>query len=341
MHILLYPISILYGLIVSIRNTFYDLGIFSSTEFNLPIIVVGNLKVGGTGKTPMTEYLLRELGSHHNVAMISRGYGRKTKGFIKASTNSSAVEIGDEPAQIAQKFSHVSIAVAENRVEGVKELRLLKPETEVIILDDAMQHRAIKPGFLILLTAYGDLYVDDTMLPSGRLREQKENAKRANAVIVTKCPADLSLNVQEDMANRLSLNEHQSLYFAYEDYGDPVSISETGIVRSSNDIILLTGIANAERYLKWLKKSYRVIEHFNFSDHHWYSKKDLDSVLRLYNKTGATIVTTEKDGQRLNPWLRETKFSNLPVVAFPVEMKFLGTGAEQFKLKMNEFIRSY
>jgi len=220
--ILLFPISIIYGLITFLRNKLYDSNILKVTSYNLPIISVGNLSMGGTGKTPHIEYLIRLLIEDYTIATLSRGYGRKTKGFFKADSLTNAADIGDEPMQFHQKFPKVCVAVDNNRVEGVNEILASETVPELILLDDAFQHRSIKPGFQVLLTPFNDLYADDWVVPTGRLREYSCGKSRADVVVVTKCPENVSHKKVAEINKKLKIESNQELFFSRIIYGSVV-----------------------------------------------------------------------------------------------------------------------
>ena len=215
---LLFPFAILYGFITGIRNFLFDKGVLKSYSFDVPIIAVGNLSVGGTGKTPQIEYLIRLLSPSYKVATLSRGYKRKSEGFVLADSTSNAEILGDEPFQFYKKFNNIQVAVDANRKNGIEKLLSQTNKPEVILLDDAFQHRKVKAGFYILLTSYDDLYSDDFILPTGNLRESRTGAKRANLVVVTKCPATLSPDEQNKIQAKLNLTSNQELYFSYIEY---------------------------------------------------------------------------------------------------------------------------
>lgn len=295
---ILFPFSILYGFITSFRNFLYDKEIFKSYSFDLPIIAVGNLSVGGTGKTPQIEYLIRLLSDNYKIATLSRGYKRKSEGFVLADENTTATILGDEPFQFYQKFPNVQVAVDANRKNGIEQLLNQNTKPEIILLDDAYQHRKVKAGFYILLTAYNDLYADDYILPTGNLRESRSGAKRADIVIVTKCPATLSLDEQKSIQKKLKLTEKQKLYFTYIEY-DTAVFSEEKQLQVSDikniDKLLLAGIAKPEPFFKHLKKENDEV--LVFSDHHHFSEKDISNIRsKAQNKM---IITTEKDYVRL------------------------------------------
>lgn len=303
---LLFPFAILYGWIASVRNFLYDKGILKSYSFDLPVIAVGNLSVGGTGKTPQIEYLIRLLSSHYNVATLSRGYKRKSEGFVLADANSSAEILGDEPFQMHQKFPNIKVAVDANRKNGIEQLLHLPEKPEVILLDDAFQHRKVKAGFYIMLTAYNDLYCNDWMLPTGNLRESRAGARRANMIIVTKCPKDISEIAQQNIKEKIGLDI--PVYFSFIDYDESVyneteSISVAEI--KSVDKLLLAGIAKPEPFFGYLQSGNDA--QLVFPDHHHFSENDYQTIEDKANNK--LIITTEKDYVRLkNQHLKTTVF---------------------------------
>lgn len=309
---LFFPFAILYGFITSIRNFLFDKGILKSTSFDLPVIAVGNLSVGGTGKTPQIEYLIRLLSNHYKVATLSRGYKRKSEGFVLASENSDAEILGDEPFQFYQKFENIQVAVDANRRNGITQLLSQNEKPEVILLDDAYQHRKVKAGFYILLSSYDDLYADDFMLPTGNLRESRSGANRANIVVVTKCPKDLSDQKQEEIRLKLKLSGAQQLYFTFIDYDDFIYSKEG---RTPVDEVkpqaklLLAGIAKPAPFFNYLKNEQD--ECLVYPDHHHFSDTDLDTI---QNKAqDRKIITTEKDYVRLKDSKLMSKLYFLPI----------------------------
>ncbi|MFG4004928.1 tetraacyldisaccharide 4'-kinase [Flavobacterium aquidurense] len=298
LRILLFPFAILYGFITSIRNFLFDKGILKSTSFDIPVIAVGNLSVGGTGKTPQIEYLIRLLSDRYKVATLSRGYKRKSEGFVLASATSNAEIVGDEPFQFYQKFPNIQVAVDADRTNGIIQLLSQNEKPQVVLLDDAYQHRKVKAGFYILLSSYDDLYADDFMLPTGNLRESRSGANRANIIIVTKCPKDLSSEEQEQIRLKLKLTCSQQIYFTYIDYDDFIYSKEGKI--AVNEIkneskLLLAGIAKPKPFFDYLKNEND--ECLTFPDHHHFSDEDLETILnKAQNKK---IITTEKDYVRL------------------------------------------
>lgn len=309
---ILFPFAILYGFITSIRNFLFDKGILKSTSFNVPVIAVGNLSVGGTGKTPQIEYLIRLLSDKYKVAALSRGYKRKSKGFVLADENSNAEILGDEPFQFYQKFPDVQVAVDADRTNGITQLLSQKEKPQVILLDDAFQHRKVKAGYYILLTSFDDLYADDFMLPTGNLRESRSGAERANIVVVTKCPKELSEQRQEEIRLKLHLNCSQQIFFSFIDYdtviyGKDKKIEVDEIKLESK--LLLAGIAKPKPFFDYLKNE--EDECLTFPDHHHFSDADLEAIQSKAN--GRKIITTEKDYVRLKDSKLISQLYYLPI----------------------------
>lgn len=311
---LLLPFSWLYGLVIFLRHFLFDTGVFTSKKYHIPIICVGNLRVGGTGKTPMVEYLLNLLKETHNVAVLSRGYKRKTSGFLLASVGCNAETLGDEPFQYFSKFKGVSVAVDENRQRGIETLLQLK-DPEVIVLDDAFQHRKVEAGLNILLTAYGDLFVDDFLLPAGNLRDLKSRATKAQIIMVTKCPENISVENQQHIKKKLNVSSGQKVFFSNVLYDSFVfSEGDTASLESfcQRPFTLVTGIANATPLVAFLKKNDARFEHLEFSDHHYFSEDEIKML-----KTKSLVLTTEKDYGRLK--------SELPGLYYlPIKAQILG-----------------
>ena len=294
---ILFPFNALYYTVVFLRNKGYDLGVFKSKSYALPIICVGNLSVGGTGKTPMIELLIKRLQHNYKVAVLSRGYGRQSKGFVRANASSTAQILGDEPFQIAQKFPKITVAVDANRQRGIETLLAIDTPPELILLDDAFQHRKVTAGLSILLTAYDHLYCDDVVLPSGNLRESRSGAQRAQIVVVTKCPADITEQEKENIKKRLALSAKQQLFFSSIVYEDNIySSTEKKPLKSlkQKQYTLVTGIANAAPLVQYLRSLGHKFEHFEFSDHHEFSTQELNKI-----SSKSIVLTTEKDFSRL------------------------------------------
>lgn len=318
----LLPISLIYGIVVWCRNKCFDWGVFKSKSFIFPIISVGNISAGGTGKTPHVEYLIRLLKETPKKAILSRGYGRKTKGFLSVQSDSKAEMVGDEPLQYAQKFHDVEVAVQEDRVKGVKKLE--KEGSELIVLDDAFQHRWIKPGLNILLTTYSNLYIDDFLLPIGSLREGKLSVLRADIIVVTKTPKALLPVDKKRLVEQIAPWPHQQLCFSYYDYSHPIHLfSGEEAPLGEQQILLLTGIANAQSIKDYLIGKVEVVEHLEYKDHHPYSSKDVEKIIQEWEQVKSSkklLLTTEKDAVRLREFKEELK--ELPICYLPVEVKF-------------------
>jgi len=330
---ILFPFAILYGFIIGIRNFLFDKGILKSFSFDVPVIAVGNLSVGGTGKTPQIEYLIRLLSPKYKVATLSRGYKRQSKGFVLADSTSNAAILGDEPFQFYSKFKNIQVAVDADRKNGIEQLLLQSNKPEIILLDDAFQHRKVKGGFYILLTSYCELYSDDFMLPTGNLRESRSGAKRANVVIVTKCPANLSLEEQNKIKTQLQLDSNQELYFSYIDYDDFVYSEDksmkVGEIKNM-DKLLLAGIAKPEPFFNYLENEDDFF--MTFPDHHNYSEKDIISI--EYQAIDDIVVTTEKDFVRL-----KGKLLSKQLFYLPIRSSFI-SGSKNFDKSITAFIES-
>jgi len=321
---------------MSIRNKAFDLGLLSSRSYDIPVIAVGNLNVGGTGKSPMIEYLIRLFNASNHTAVLSRGYGRKTKGFLLATNGCTAFDIGDEPFQFFRKFQNVDIAVDEKRVRGIEKLQQLKPDLDLVLLDDAYQHRYVKAGKYLLLTAYDQLYTDDYMLPTGNLREPRIGANRADLIIVSKCPSDLSVARQIEIRNRIAPKEYQKVFFSSIEY-DKFIYSGDGKIAldqlKTHKILLVTGIANPKPLLEFLENNELDIEHIKFSDHEFINedqKMAISSSLANLEGENKIIITTEKD------YVRSFLEHTLPIYYLPIKMRIL-----EEEQKFNEIIRNY
>ncbi len=333
---ILIPFSILYSFIIDFRNKCYDLGIFKSKTFLIPIIAVGNLNTGGTGKTPFIEYLTRLLKNNFKVTILSRGYKRKTKGFFLADNKTTVNLIGDEPMQYHLKFKDVKVAVDENRVRGINNLLKLLSKPDVVLLDDAFQHRKVKAGLNFLLTSYNDLYINDYMLPSGNLRETPKNAKRASHIIVTKCPVDLSGEEKLLIKNKLKLKSFQKLYFTAIKYQNEILSKTNKLLLNelkNSHVILVTGIANPKPLKKALTDKNIDFKHFKFNDHHFINKKEKELILNSASKTNKkqyVILTTEKDYVR-------SFYGDKNVFYLPIEIVFL-QDAEKINKEIIDYV---
>ncbi|UKN02135.1 tetraacyldisaccharide 4'-kinase [Paracrocinitomix mangrovi] len=284
------------------RNLFYNRKIMKSSKFSIPVINVGNLSMGGTGKTPHVEYLIRLLKEDFKTATLSRGFGRKERGFIIADAKASANRIGDEPFQYYKKFKDdIVVSVEANRVLGAMDLFRIHPDINVLLLDDAYQHRSIYAGINILLTDYNHPFYKDFILPVGNLRESRLGKKRADIIIVTKCPS-LSDGEKNKIKSKIKPTTHQQLFFSHIKYGDVCKFNGEKINLSGSKVILVTGIANAAPLKSYLESNAEVLHHFNFPDHHTFKESELEEIHNIFDKFAAEsplIVTTEKDAMRL------------------------------------------
>jgi len=344
--IILLPISFFYGSIMAIRNLLFNLKILRSKRFNIPIICVGNLSFGGTGKSPHIEYLIRLLKGKYFLATLSRGYGRKTKRFILASENSTSSDIGDESLQYKTKFKEsIKVAVDESRRRGIKILFNKFPKLEVILLDDAFQHRWVKPGLSILLTDYHKLYCDDYPPPSGTLREFRCGSRRADIIIVTKTTSFLSPITRRRITNIIKPKKYQSLYFSYIKYHQLQSLQNEDIIPKSkkfSTILLFSGIANSYPLQDRLRKKCNELIVMDFKDHHKYSIKDISKIKEKYDDIytkNKIIITTEKDAMRLlRPEL--IKFAkDLPIYYLPIEIKLHKDDAKKFDKQIIDYVK--
>ena len=341
---LLLPVSFIYGGIIWLRNWLYDKNYLKSASFNFPIICVGNIAVGGTGKTPMTEYLVRLLENDFKIATLSRGYKRKTTGFAIAGNNTTALEIGDEPMQFHQKFPGLTVAVGEERLVAIPQLLHEKPETEIIILDDAFQHRYVKAGLNIVLTEYRNLYTRDFMLPAGDLRDTKKSVNRAEIIVITKCKTDLSEKEKKDICKEIEPQKGQSVFFTEITYSKPYHLFNKNCITitSSTDILLVCGIANPKPLKEFLTTNVHSYDMLQYADHHIFSIDDLNDIRQHYEKiisTDKIILTTEKDAVRLHKF--EAELKTFPIYVLPMKHTFLFNEAAIFDNSVKNFITSF
>ena len=347
LRLLLFPFSLIYALVVIFRNWAYHVGIFKSRKFKIPIISVGNLAVGGAGKSPMTEYLVSLLKEDYKLATLSRGYGRRTKGFLKVKSSSQAEDSGDEPLQFKKKFPDITVAVCEDRVEGVKELN---QHHQVIILDDAFQHRAVKPGLSILLFDYRSLKGFQWLLPTGDLREPMNGRRRAEILVITKCPPDLSAEQRNQLTAKVDPYPHQQVFFSSLEYVamkmvlHPDEELSLDSVSKDTQIFLITGIANALPLTEHLKLYSPNISHHEYPDHHQFTKKNIAKLVTAFHNSQADkkyIITTEKDAQRLNSHHFRESLKGLPVYYLPVEACIQPPDEERFNNLIKEYVRKH
>jgi len=344
--IILFPFAWIVGLAIRFRHWLFDVGVLKTHSFDIPLIGVGNLSMGGTGKTPFVEYLIRMFYKDHKVSVLSRGYGRKTKGFLFGNQFSNHEDIGDEPMQYLRKFDgKIKVAVDEDRVEGVRNLSEDDANLEIVLLDDSFQHRYIKPGLAILLTDIHKLYNEDYLFPVGGLRDVVNQAKRADIVIVTKTNKVLSPITKRRVKQVLRLLPHQSLYFSYISYGKAISFpdgSEHSWNQKVRTIIMFAGIANSYPFQEYLRDLCTELIVLDYPDHYLFRRKDLQTIRKIFDDTfsgNKIIVTTEKDAMRLmnSEYLSELK--NLPLFYIPIVMKMHGIDEANLSNQLKKYVK--
>lgn len=332
--IILFPLAVLYGLGVAIRNGLYSIGLLKGVSFNIPVISVGNLSVGGTGKTPHTEYLIRLLRDHLRLAVLSRGYRRKSSGYLEVNPYHDAGLVGDEPLQYKRKYPDVQVVVAESRSLAIPLLLRSYPETQVVILDDGFQHREVIPGLNLLLTEFNRLYTRDWLLPVGRLREWRDAAGRADMIMVTKCPMGMTSSEMQSIRNEVKQNENQDVFFSRYVYGHPYRMygsPERLELNANIDVLLVVAIAGTEYLLDYVDTQCGEVKMLEYRDHHSFSSFDIGNI-ELYFKNMIAgrqniILTTEKDAVRLDIHRELLQTLSLPIFILPVAVQFEDAGA--------------
>ena len=344
MKLLLYPLSIIYSIVLFIRHKLFDFNIIKSKSFDVPTICIGNLSFGGTGKTPHTEYLIRLLSGPMKVAVLSRGYGRKTKGFVMAHEGVTHEDIGDEPMQYFTKFPGITVAVDENRAEGIRNLMEMDEKPDVILLDDAYQHRRVKPGLNILLTDYHNIYSKDTLTPAGNLRDIKHAARRADIIIVTKCPTVLDPYSKKNIIESLKPKSHQKVLFSKIIFDEltPVNESARTVNASENrSIFLFCGIANSYPLEDYMNRKTNSLTIMNFEDHHEYTDNDFAEITGNFEKIigkKKIAVTTEKDFMRIADNSYLCRFENMPLFTIPIRVRFHDDNEEIFNKEIFDYV---
>ncbi len=345
--ILLYPFSVIYMIILGIRNLLYDANLLKSTTFNLPVINIGNLAVGGAGKTPHVEYLIRLLRPYLGVGVMSRGYKRKSKGFRIVRPQDGADLSGDEPKQYAMKYPDITVAVAESRNTGIPEMLKHNPGINTILLDDAYQHRSVIPSHNILLTNHARIYTKDLLIPAGRLREYASAAERADTIIVTKCPSNLKEEQRDAILKDLDVMPHQKVFFTHYKYYDPYYMYD-GRQRMKLDkgreVILLSAIANTDYLESYLEDQCTILNTIKFEDHHYFSEFDVDRLIRIFkeeDQKDAIILTTEKDATRLHLHRDKILAERLPVFILPLEVDFLFNQKAEFDQDIKDHLLAF
>ena len=346
--LLLLPLALLYGLGVAIRNGLYSIGLLRGVTFSIPVISVGNLTVGGTGKTPHTEYLIRLLHEYLLLAVVSRGYKRTTTGYLEVTTNLDASLSGDEPLQYKRKYPHVPVAVAESRSFAIPQVIKSYPATQVILLDDGYQHREVVPGLNILLTEYNRLFTRDWLLPVGRLREWRSEAHRADFIVVTKCPDDLDEKQMAAIRNEVRKKEDQQVFFSKYRYGNPYRMygsAERLVLNSNIDILLVVAIAGTEYLLEYVEGQSGDVRMLAFQDHHPFTSTDIGDIERHFKHMDEgrerIILTTEKDAMRLDVHRSLLQQLSLPIYILPVAVQFIGDNPGNFDLAVKDWLLNF
>jgi len=337
----LLPFSLIYGSAVFLRNKLFDFAVFKETKFPVSIISIGNITTGGTGKTPHIEYLLKLLSTDKNVATLSRGYGRKTRGFLYVNKNAKAEIVGDEPLQLKTKFSDAVVSVCESRVIGIEQILKDNPDTSVVLLDDAFQHRQVKAGISILLLDYGKIFKPDFLLPAGNLREQFSSKKRADIIVVTRCPLLLQDSERMKVIEKISATENQKVFFSSMVYAEKIESvfgSDKIALTKNTSTLLVTGIADASGINAYTETKTKLEKHLEFNDHHKFSNADIKSIIEIFSTIAAgnkIILTTEKDAMRMK---HEEKLKTLPLYYLPIEVRFPENDAEKFNKLITDYV---
>jgi tetraacyldisaccharide 4'-kinase len=343
--LLVYPFSVSYGMVTFLRNKFFDWKILPSVEYDFPVISVGNLSAGGTGKSPLVAYIAGLLKGKNSIAILSRGYKRKTRGFRLASDRSTYHDIGDEPLQYKRNFGDVIVAVDESRRSGIKLLRRHFPALDAVILDDAFQHRYVKPGLSIITTDFHNLYANDFMIPSGTLREFRMGAKRADIIIVTKTPGTLSPITERRITGLLKPESDQHLFFTYIDYGELKPVQgekDDELLGNCRHVLMFAGIANSYPLKEHLGTLYKNIHTLNFPDHHAYKPDDIKKLRKVFGQIlsrNKIIVTTEKDFMRLQTNALQEQLAGLPLYYMPIQVKFHKKDNIIFDALIEDYVR--
>ncbi|MCL4127365.1 UNVERIFIED_CONTAM: hypothetical protein GTU68_018251, partial [Idotea baltica] len=329
---ILFPIVPVYYSVTWLRNKLFDAGLKKSVSYNFPVICVGNLSTGGTGKTPMIEYLIRLLKDDYRIATLSRGYKRKSKGFQIGNENTSVEVLGDEPFQFYTKFKDdILVAVDADRNNGISVLKKLEAAPEVVLLDDAFQHRKVKAGFNIMLSTYANIYTDDIVLPTGNLREPRGGAKRADAIVVTKCPFNISENDKNKILAKINQTKNQSVFFSSIQYAETVENEHSSLkLNDLSKFTLITGIANSKPLVNFLKEKQLKFEHLNFNDHYEFSEQDIEG----FEKQDL-LITTEKDFMRLK------QYESLKSKLFYLPIRVVIDDESKFNSIIDDFVKSF
>lgn len=344
---LLCPLTVWYGVSVWVRNLLFSIGILKETSMPVTTISVGNIACGGTGKTPMVEYLLRLFGEEYNTALLSRGYRRTTSGYVEANGDNDTQQIGDEPTMVAHKFPHIKVAVCERRVEGVQRLLQNEQPPQLIILDDAYQHRYIKPTVNILLTEFNHPFFNDRILPFGNLREYRSAYRRAHIIVVTKSPENFHPIIFHNVRQKIKVKPYQRLYFSHIKYGTPYNIfpcneRPTNLdLHQISQVLLVTGIAHPDSLMQYIKQRCKVVS-ITFDDHHNYTVEDVEKIRKRFDQMKATnrvVLVTEKDAIKLQHNDLRTALINLPIYCIPIRMVIMGNPDDSFDTTLRNRVK--
>ena len=344
--ILLAPFTLLYGMGIGIRNFIYDSQLLKPAKFSLPVIGVGNLTVGGEGKTPHVEYLITLFQDYLNVATLSRGYKRKTKGFRFVLTKDLVATVGDEPLQFKKKYPNTIVAVSESRALAIPEIVKTYPNTQLIILDDSYQHLSVEPSLNILLTNYSNIFTEDYLLPSGRLREFRSGYKRADVIIVSKCPSDEQEIDKNGFLSKINPLPHQSVYFTYYQYGTPYFMygTQERLNLEKTSVVLVSAIANTDYLLDYVTKKADVISNFKFEDHHYFSSHEVSlmhQALQNSEEKNTILLTTEKDATRFHEHRDYILQNKIPIFILPVKVAFHYQEGDTFDASLRDFLLDF
>ncbi len=326
--ILVSPLALLYGIGVASRNALYQIGFLKGTRFNIPVISVGNLTMGGAGKTPHVEYLAGWLSQYIDVSILSRGYKRKTRGFLSVTIHHQVEEVGDEVIQYRRKFPEVGIYVSESRVLGIPKIIASRPQTQTILLDDGYQHRAVTPALNILLTEYDKPFTKDQLLPIGRLREWRRGYQRANVIIISKCPSDLTTDQRAALVRSIKPKAHQRLFFSRYLYGQPYHMfypSMKATLHQNQEILVISGIARTNYLLQYLEEKVAVVKSVEYEDHHFFTNYEVAQLKKQFDALSGSqkiIITTQKDATRLERHRVYIHQEKLPIYVLPVYVTF-------------------
>jgi len=345
--VLLFPFSLIYGLLSILNGLLYDFGILASIKFTIPVISVGNLTVGGTGKTPHIEYLINLLNPYIKLSVLSRGYKRKTRGFREVMLNDDVKTAGDEPLLFKKKYQNLNVFVSENRVEGISQMIMEIPEIQTVLLDDAFQHRAITPSLNVLLTEYDYPFYKDFYLPTGRLREWRTGYKRSDIIIVSKCPNDISIKQKNEFISKINPSPKQSVFFSYYKYYNPYflyDINKRIELNNSLSVLLISALASTSYLNNYIEDKIDDFHSIEFTDHHDFTFDEMENFKKIFDNLkneNKIILTTEKDAMRLDVHREYILKNKLPIFVLPVSVDFLFDQRSEFDETIKSFLLNF